>query len=120
MPRTRPVLSNYETDLILDTRSYMNFLLMENMPIGFMSSIQERVLREYQKHLLKITLKNIQKNPDFYRDETKLNKRFFRILDAHLEEIQESKSPVLRTVNWRARNVRLYLKGLSEMFQAAG
>lgn len=121
MPRKKSVPSEDEKRLIVFTREYIEYLLGYDNVIDILSSIERNSVRDFKNHLVKLDQPdNLNAEvPEFYSvGALKMDRKFFRILDAFLEEIAESKSPALRTLSWRARHLRPLLNGFPAIFAA--
>lgn len=121
MPRRKLALSNTECNLIFFSLQYVVYLLhYDYFRVKILDSIQTKALKDLERQSVKICDHKIS-YPELYTKgivNFTIDRKFFRILDAFLEEIAESKSPALRTVSWRARHLRPLLNGFPAIFAA--
>ena len=120
MPRKKIAPSQKERALLRKIWLHIDFIIIKQILFGITNSINEKALKEFDKTILKIDPEIGKTGPNSYWPaDYSLSSIFFKRLDGFLQEVEKSQSPALRTVNWRAKELRRLLKNLSSLFPTA-
>ena len=120
MSRKKTAPSQKELALLRQILMRLDFLLVKQMLFGITNSTTEKAMKDFSKTILKIDPEMGGFGPNrYWPDEFYLNHDFFKKLDELLEEAQKVESPALRTLSWRAKELRRLFKSLASLLPAA-